>query len=98
MDNMDWKEKVLPSLLGLSYLAMKQAERQYRLGERKTHLLFPLFCWGFVLVLGFFWNPPRRNVILQLIFICVVKLFWFYRLQIKGHKDIYALGICMRWG
>lgn len=26
---------------------------------------------------------------MQLIFICVIKLFCGYRLQIKGHKNIY---------
>lgn len=79
----------------LGYEARRKAiqhMRQKHLNGIRVLLLFYLFCWVL-----FFWNLPRRKVIVQLIFICVIKLFWFYRLQIKGHKDIYALGIFMRW-
>lgn len=56
--------------------------------------LLLVVCFGFVF---FSWNLARRRVIVKLIFICIIKLFWFYRLQIKGHKDIYGLGICMQY-
>lgn len=38
-----------------------------------------------------------RKVIVQLILICFINIFSFYRLQIKDHKDIYVLDIFMQW-
>lgn len=59
MDKMDWKEKILLSLLGLSYLAMKQAERQHR--KRKNMFVVLSFLLGFVLVLFFFLKPTQEK-------------------------------------
>lgn len=56
-----------------------------------------LFGIGFFVGVFFFWNLPMRKVIVQLILICFINIFSFYRLQIKDHKDIYVLDIFMQW-
>lgn len=78
----------------LGYEASRKAIQKIR----EKHLECIRLFWLLFYLFFFFWNQLRRNVIVQLIFVCVIKLLWFYRLQIKGRKVIYVLGIFMWWG